>query len=239
MGASDMRLMMLLAVCVSSLLIGATPALAKSQREKATLQFEAMWNQRLVGYRTQAATTATKHKAAFEAIASGSPFVFADGDPRFSQFVDASDANAYVGGRGEELEAFLAQLKSRQSVGLLQAYLQGRVQWTEGLAAVAERERLSLMAISKAEGTAYGKLFEAAERASMARGDAAGRTDEMVLIIQNLGPFMSDLASATQADSVRRARIGAALRAIGQSLNRPTYQVHCVRTGPFTNCTGQ
>ena len=85
----------------------------------------------------------------------------------------------------------------------------------------------------------YSMLFEAAERAAMARGDVAGRTDEMTLIIQNLGPYLADLAAANQADAERRARIGAALRAIGQSLNRPAYRVNCVRTGPFTNCTGQ
>lgn len=233
-----MRTIVLLALCFSSLFVGMTPALPKSQREKATIQFEAMWNERLAGYRAQAAATATKHKDATHALVTTS-FDFADGDKRFDAFVDASDANAYIGGRGEELESFLAQVKSRKSVGLLQAYLQERVQTIEGLAAVAERDRTALMAISQAKGSTYAMLFEAAERAAMSRGYAAGRTDEMTLIIQNLGPYLGDLAAAKQADAERRARIGAALRAIGQSLQQPTYRVHCVRTGPFTNCTGQ
>lgn len=233
-----MRALMLLALCFSSLFVGETPGLAKSQKEKATLQFEAMWNQRLAGYRIQAVTTATKHKDATQALVT-TPFNFADGDKRFDAFVEASDADAYVGGRGEELESFLAQVKSRKSVGLLEAYLQGRVQTIEGLAGAAERNRLALMAISEAKGSTYAMLFEAAERAAMSRGYAAGRTDEMTLIIQNLGPYLGDLAAAKQADAERRARIGAALRAIGQSLQQPTFRVNCVRTGPFTNCTGQ
>lgn len=215
------------------------PAAAKSQREKATLQFEALWNQRLAEYRQQASTTATRHKASTEAITGPPVFTFAEGDQRFERFVEASSADAHVGGRGQELEAFLAHIKARPSPGLTQAYLQGRVQKIGDFSIGAERERDTMLRLAATKGTTYIQLFIQAEKAAMARGDAAGRTEELTLLVENFGAFAGDYANASQQDAERRARIAAALRGIGQSLSRPTYNVHCVTVGNIVNCSGR
>ncbi len=214
---------------------------AASQREKATRQFDTLWSQRYNEYVGQLPALAARHKAAVEAIVS-KPFTFAPGDTRFDELVKLSEDDARNSGRGQEIESFLAHMKTRPSLGISQAYLQGRVQKIEELTASANAAGKAVLAMSNSGNVTFGKLFETAEQAAMQRGDAMGRTDEMLLIIQNFGAYMSDVAEASQRDAQNRARWGAVLSAMGRSLSTPPPQQHfvnCTNLGGMVNCTGQ
>lgn len=228
------------AICTAALPTAPAHAMA-SQREKASRQFEALWSQRYNEYVGQLPALAARHKAAIEAIVS-KPFTFAPGDNRFDEMVRLSEDDARNSGRGQEIEGFLAHMKARPSMGISQAYLQGRVQKIDALTASANAAGNAVMAMASAGTSTYGQLFEAAEQAAMQRGEAKGRTDEMLLIIQNFGAYKADVSAASQRDAQRRARWGAALSAMGRSLSTPQPRPHfvnCTNVGGMVNCIGQ
>jgi hypothetical protein len=216
-----------------------TPAQARSHKEQAALQFEQLWTERLNGYRQQAQQTAAAHKAAVEVLVS-KPYDFNDAsDDRMSKFISAADGDAYVGGRGQELEAFLAKIKTRPSAGILQAYLQGRISDLGSKGAMAEQKRKDMITAAGA-GHRVGDLYVAIETASMARGDVAGRSDELKLLIENAGSYLSDYADASRQDADRRARIGAALGAFGRAISQQSSAwpkpITCIGQPPMVVC---
>jgi len=235
-----MRRLLVIAFCLSSMSLTTAPAQAKSQREKATLQFEALWNARLNEYRTDATRKAIEHKAASNAIQSGAPFTFAPDDARLGRLITSSEDDARISGKGQELEAFLTHISSRPSLALSQAYLQGRVQKSQEADETATEVRNALDNLSRAKGVTIGQMLVAVERTAMAKGEAIGRFEELVLLIRNYGAYSADFAAANQRDRDTRARWAAALGAAASSMAaRPTMSVSCTRFGNMVNCTGQ
>lgn len=233
-----MRALMLAMALLAVTLPASQPADAKSQKEKAAIQFETFWTQRLDGYRLQAGEIAAKHKASAEAFKVG-PFEFADGDSRLDDFVNAAGADSFVSGRGQELEAFIEQFKSRPSLGLMQAYLQQRISFVSALPSGVEAKEQAIQTIAKKPDARLFDVLVAIEAAAMAKGEAQGRAEELKLIVENFGSYASEHLAADQRDIANRARWAAALGAIGQSLNRPTYRVNCTTFANMTNCTGR
>ncbi len=235
-----MRRLLVIAFCLSSISMATAPAQAKSQREKATIQFETFWNARLDEYRADAARKAIEHKAASEAIQSGAPFTFAPDDARLGRLITSSEDDARTSGKGQELDAFLTHIRSRPSLALSQAYLQGRIQKSQQAEETAIQTRNALDILTRARGVTVGQMLVAVERTAMAKGEAIGRFEELVLLIRNYGAYSADFAAANQRDRDSRARWAAALGAAASSMAaRPTMSVSCTRFGNMVNCTGQ
>ena len=178
-------------------------------------------------------------KAASEAIQSGAPFTFAPDDARLGRLISSSEDDARTSGRGQELDAFLTHIKSRPSLALSHAYFQGRVQKSQEAEEAATEARHALDILSRAKGVTIWQMLVAVERTAMAKGEALGRFEELVLLIRNYGAYSADFAAANQRDRDSRARWAAALGAAASSMAaRPTMSVSCTRFGNMVNCTG-
>lgn len=235
-----MRALVAIAICLSASSISATPVLVKSQRERATLQFEAFWGARLDEYRRKSAEANAEHKAAADAVLSDPPFSFAADDARLGPLIGAAEASGRIGGKGEELDACLRHMRSRPTPGLTQAYLQGRMENIKEAMDEAQRVRIALGQLLEAKDTTIRKLLTEIEHTAMTRGDVIGRAEVLGLVIGNWGAYASDYAAASAKDRESRARLGAALGAFGRAISANRgWTASCVRTGDFVNCSGR
>lgn len=235
-----MRGLLAIAICLSVVPLAAAPGEAKSRREKTTLQFESFWNARLAEYRGEASRKAGEHKAASDAILSGVPFNFSHDDARLGRLIRSSEDDARVSGRGVELDAFISHIASRPSIGLSQAYLQGRVEKARQAEETANQAQTALAALVAANGVTVGRMLAAIEQTAMARGEAIGRVEELRLLIENYNAYSADFAAANERDRESRARWAAALGGAARSLaSQPTFSVSCNRMGNMVNCMGR
>ncbi len=76
-----------------------------------------------------------------------------------------------------------------------------------------------------AASATVGQMLVAVERTAMAKGEALGRFEELLLLIQDYGAYSADFAAANQRD--RESRGGRPCAATRLSLSRPSACAAC------------
>ena len=221
--------------------VGAVPpsAAQASSRNDTRSEFLKLWQQRLAGYRAQAAQTSAAHKMATQAILNPT-FQFAEGDGRLNTFLQATIADGEVGGRGQILTDFISHIQTKPSVGLTQAWLQSQFDALRSETAAADRMKADALATLSSKDSRLMDFLAKIEAAALKRGDAEGRSEELVLLVSNFGAYADEIAAADARDEEARQRFRAALAGMARGMQAQTpWSVQCTRAFNTINCTGQ
>ncbi len=155
-------------------------------------------------------------------------------DPAFQ----AARELAILGGRGQLLSQFLEHFEGKPSLSLTELWLQERADALQTKIRMADEAEQRFRAQSESPSPGFNWIGEL-EALVMARGEIEGMAAELSLIDQNLRSY----AAALGLEQERKARVAAALQAMGQSLsqqqqNTRNWTAHCFNSINGVTCHG-